>query len=332
MFVLYFLINILLSRIVNRPLILCFHRIGKHTGSILDLRVGKTDVRSFTIVICCLRILGYRFVTLEYLKDCIDSTKLGRFAVITFDDGYKDLYQNAFPILKKYKIPFTLFLTTSTVGSEKLLWLHKIYISIDRLSHANRLKILNHYFTSSKSGDNLLDQVDKLIVTKNIGFIEKIKIAEKIAYESGLSDYSEIEIAKELYLTKAELKKMELNGLSIEVHGHGHLVPDNLNRLETEDEIKTSYSYIIKEFERQPQFYCLPYGLSNKFIGDVVRKYHIKGITTVEGRLVKEFDDAYSLPRFCITDDNLYFFKRLAKCYVKSIYRKYISKNIILNN
>ena len=42
---------------------------------------------------------------------------------ITFDDGYLDVYQNAYPLLKAYNIPATLFITTGVIGNEcKYLW------------------------------------------------------------------------------------------------------------------------------------------------------------------------------------------------------------------
>ncbi len=37
---------------------------------------------------------------------------------VTFDDGYRDSFENAYPILKRYNLPATFFLTVSRVGED----------------------------------------------------------------------------------------------------------------------------------------------------------------------------------------------------------------------
>jgi peptidoglycan/xylan/chitin deacetylase (PgdA/CDA1 family) len=45
-----------------------------------------------------------------------------RFVCITFDDGYKDLMRHAYPLLKKYQIPFALYIPTSFPDRLGELW------------------------------------------------------------------------------------------------------------------------------------------------------------------------------------------------------------------
>ena len=60
----------------------------------------------------------YNVISLDALVEGIkNNKKFEKTVVITFDDGRKDNYQYAYPILKKYHFPVTIFLASNLVNN-----------------------------------------------------------------------------------------------------------------------------------------------------------------------------------------------------------------------
>jgi peptidoglycan/xylan/chitin deacetylase (PgdA/CDA1 family) len=77
-----------------------------------------TSPRVFEEHMKCLFENGYSAIALNELTTVLRSGEGGsRSVVITFDDGYKDILVNAFPILEKYGFRATVFLVTGVMGS-----------------------------------------------------------------------------------------------------------------------------------------------------------------------------------------------------------------------
>ena len=75
-------------------------------------------------------------VPLDHLVSLIDS-RAGippKTVAITFDDGWADNYRYAFPILKEFRMPATIFLITSYIGTNGLLWTDKVTFAITALA------------------------------------------------------------------------------------------------------------------------------------------------------------------------------------------------------
>jgi len=97
------------------PAILMYHSVCPNPAPKNLLAVS---VSSFERQMRFLKERRYNVITIESLADLIRQKKKipPKSIAITFDDGYKDNYTYAFPILKKYKLPATIFIITNEVG------------------------------------------------------------------------------------------------------------------------------------------------------------------------------------------------------------------------
>lgn len=76
---------------------------------------------------------NYKFLRLEEKWETIVEPNQ-KYVVITFDDGYVDNYRFALPILEKYHIPATVFVSTDLIDTDEMYWwdeLEKIFV-LDR--------------------------------------------------------------------------------------------------------------------------------------------------------------------------------------------------------
>ncbi|MDI2130216.1 polysaccharide deacetylase family protein [Yinghuangia seranimata] len=89
--------------------VLIYHRVGGGTRDELDLPADRFAAQLDTIP-------DGRVVPLDTALDRLESDDRTPSVVLTFDDGFADVYANAWPLLRDRRLPFTLYLATGMVG------------------------------------------------------------------------------------------------------------------------------------------------------------------------------------------------------------------------
>jgi peptidoglycan/xylan/chitin deacetylase (PgdA/CDA1 family) len=107
----------------GRGAILRMHRVRPDTGHDFAPNAALEITPAFlATIISRLREQGIDIVDLDEAVRRLGDPTAPRFAVLTFDDGYRDTVHHAYPVLKEHGCPFTVYVTTGFVDRTSAVW------------------------------------------------------------------------------------------------------------------------------------------------------------------------------------------------------------------
>jgi peptidoglycan/xylan/chitin deacetylase (PgdA/CDA1 family) len=182
-------------------------------------------------------------------------------AVITFDDGYQNNYSVAFPILREFKLPGTIFLTTGLIDSDDTLWdlrlNRSLGVTTERSLSWNGLTLDLCGF-----GAKTLAKVEIRSRLKDLPARSLSVQLDEVITALGDDPGRPIEMDSPFRMLSAEaIAKMVLSGLmEFGAHSHTHPVLSHLSREECEDEIGRSIKIVQNLTGRPCKLFAYPFG------------------------------------------------------------------------
>jgi len=196
------LVSSLYAAVVNerRIPVLCYHRFGPEVADSMTIKTSAFDEQ-----MQWLKKNGYTVIPLDtaaqYLQGKIKSVP-AKPVVITVDDGHKSVYEQMAPVVKRYKVPVTLFIYPSAISNAKyaMTWEQLGELETTKLFTVESHTYWHPNFKHEKK--KLSPQEYEKFVDKQLGGAKK-KLEEKTGHEIkylawvfGIYDDSLLEDAK----------------------------------------------------------------------------------------------------------------------------------------
>jgi peptidoglycan/xylan/chitin deacetylase (PgdA/CDA1 family) len=210
---------------------------------------------------------------------------------VTFDDGYRDNYIYAHPILNKYNCPATLFTATSYIGTEKLMWNDNLALAM-KFSTQKSITI-----PGSTQPISLVSVPEKIAALEYI--LETLKMLPEPDKRTLVDEIYKRLCDKQpkgepLMLSWNELKRMAHEGWEVGSHTANHVILTRVPFCQAREEIHLSGSMLERELDRPIRLFSYPngkpddYDLSIKtFLRDAG---YIGALTTIDQLNVQDVD------------------------------------------
>ncbi len=251
----------------------------------------------------------FRIVSVPEVYQAAREGSSGKFCAFTFDDGFRDNYENAAPILKKYKATGTFFVITSIFGG-KLPLTHKLHILFSRSSPSELIDLFNSWsqgayvIPKDRSIDNRRKHGDRL--TNN--FKEAMITLPSVTREQFLHFYfekfglDEEVLCRALFMGSDQVRKLDAEGMVIGSHSHGHNSFEVLPVEKARADLQTSKKILEELLGKGVDVFSYPHGRYAPETANLLDEIGFRYAVTIERRSITPKDSAFLIPRYDTND------------------------------
>lgn len=255
----------------NDPIILMYHRILK------DELINGLAPQEFEKQIAYIH-KHFNVVSIEdLLQDIKNNTTKPYSLALTFDDGHYDFYTNAWPILKKFNVPASLYITTGFVDGTTWLWPDLLkYILLNSNTAILNVENLGDISTHNTEHHNSWHKLGDHCLTLSA------EARNKLLFK--LADDAKITVSNTPQppfhsVSWPQLQEMHKEGLVVGSHTVTHPILSSLSTTSLQYELAMSAATIQQHLGTAPTGICYPNGRPEDINEDVIKAAELTGYT-----------------------------------------------------
>jgi peptidoglycan/xylan/chitin deacetylase (PgdA/CDA1 family) len=191
---------------------------------------------------------------------------------LTFDDGFANNYKYVLPLLEKYELPATFFITAIRDAGYDILWNDFLSIiskyGFKKITYKSRTYLKDNYnkYISAETGISLNEEL------RNLGFDKKAEMMQ-ILYPLALFKSNKKEEDYWLQMTREQIRQVaESPYITVGAHGYYH---NDLAKISMEDaakELMLTKSYLENITGKPVGSFAFPYGSYNPDVVAIAKK------------------------------------------------------------
>lgn len=237
--------------------------------------------------------------------------------LVTFDDGLREQYEHALPVLDDLCIPAVFFASTRPLYKREPLMVHVVHLLRSQIEPS---RLVDTVYNIAEELGIKIGTVDHERAVSQYFYdtpeVAEIKYLLNFALPcearddviglcfSRLLDWDVDELVSSLYMDKSQLRELAVRGY-LGTHAHTHRPLGTLSEAEIETDIRTSLDLLEYWTKRRPDAIAYPYGslaACTEATGHIARKLGIKMGFTMERARIDEHARPMCLPR-CAPND-----------------------------
>jgi len=298
----------------DRAVVLMYHRVGPEVDEGSAAFEGmQVDPVTFNEQMAYLR-QHFNILALDDMRRHLrNRTPFPRNScLVTFDDGWKDNYTHAYPVLKRYEIPAVVFLSVGHIGKRTKFWPQRTFAALDAIRKSGGrnidFQVLHRNLRGAVKFEDIGTWPEEKFreeVREQIRILKKLplKRIEPIVDELSACAGTSPDEDGESFLSWEDVVAMSRGGIDFGSHGLRHEILTNIPPEEVREDVRVSKALLEERIRKNVYAFSYPNGNHDP----VVRKHIGESGYEIAFGTSRGFagpdDDPYSLNRVNVHDD-----------------------------
>jgi peptidoglycan/xylan/chitin deacetylase (PgdA/CDA1 family) len=246
---------------------------------------------------------NYDFIDLDTLPIWLEANRKTKkkFVIFTFDDGYKDNLNFAYPVFKKHNIPFTIYITSSFPDRQAIIWwyiLEDLILRNSKIRYSFSVGSVNVNCQNYRSKERTFIYIRKLITR-----LHDKNLKEELTDFFTRFGFSILDQNSDIVLSWNEISELSKDPLvTIGAHTLNHYNLRNLTEEQSFHEIIESKKLLETKIDLKVNHFSYPFGeYGLREIEFVKRSNYLTATTTDNANIFyNHIDHLFALPRISI--------------------------------
>ncbi|WNG32421.1 polysaccharide deacetylase family protein [Archangium violaceum] len=204
-----------------------------------------------------------------------------RAVALTFDDGYRNNLYLVAPVLARYGVPATFFITTGLVGTDRWMWAYELEELFSRHPPDQVCRAC---------GDPAIARLGALGLSPRVLMMACVEYLKELPHEMMLDIVERLRAAFPLpvndenrFLSWDEVRELSRQGFEIGAHTHSHPILTRLPLEEVERELRSCRDTLEEQLGVRPTLFSYPNGATNAEVTALASRYFEAAVTTRAG-------------------------------------------------
>lgn len=251
----------------RRLVVLFYHRIAVDRGALSTMTRGLASATAADFE-QQLQDMSRRFrvIALDELLALRENPTLHEkqnLLMVTFDDGYRDFLDVAWPVIQRCGVPVTMFVASALPDAGVPYWWDQLAYSI-RVTRAPAMTWGSRELPLQSSQDR--ESAYRVIHDE----LQQLPTAASERQVADLADSLDSGLAPSEVLGWEELRQLERAGLTIGAHSHAHHRLDRLGDDELRADLLTCRTILSRELGAEPRAFAYPTGYHDQRVAQAV--------------------------------------------------------------